>query len=149
MSIGELKVHALGRTIDRFTRTQIKAIDRLYNGEELHGLVISAVDAMDTRRFIWDEIKRQKDHINGYIDTRMGGELMKIYPVTNIPSQFYEETLHRRGELQLRCTERTIIYNVMVLAGLTACIVKKMIKQEQTPYEVIFDLKLLMAYTEA
>jgi len=149
--INRPKIEALHEIIDQFEDTLINGHEEVYNGQELGGIVISAVDSMDTRKFIWEQVQKQKNRLTYYIDTRMGGELMKIYPISMVGTRdwnFYEQTLHTRGELQLKCTERTILYNVLTIAGLTANLVKKVLTGEYLPKSIIFDLKTLQFYKE-
>ena len=148
--LGEAKVKALLKIIKMYEGIDIKAHPVPFNGQDLKGIVISAVDSMDARRFVWGQIKGQRK-ISNYIDTRMGGNLMRIYSVQpRGECKFYESTLSKKNKLEeLPCTGRTILYNVLAISGLVGNLVKKMIKKESgIPREIIFDLKLLELYKE-
>jgi len=140
--VGKPKVTALASTIKEYENIDITAKHMRYNGQDLKGIVVSAVDSMDARRFIWDCVKSEP--VDHYIDTRMGGNLMKIYslsPKDKKRGKEYEKALGGKKELPLRCSERTILYNVLSLAGMSSCLVTKAIKGEETPFESIFDMK--------
>ena len=69
---------------------------------------------------------------------------MRIYPVDMRKSfYFYEKSLRPKHILELPCTGRTILYNVLTIAGITADLVKKILNKEEVPQEIIFDLKTL------
>lgn len=138
------KVVALYDIVQDFCGSSIKFNDRRYNGEELDGLVISAVDSMGTRSLIWDNIKDSKK-VAHYIDTRMGGNLMRIYSIDlkdKKSVKHYEKSLNVEDTLsKLKCTERTIIYNVLTISGIVGSLVAKIFKKEVIPEEIIFDMK--------
>jgi len=144
--LGSLKVRALQKIIKIYEGIKIKINKTPYNGQELNGIAISAVDSMDTRKFVWREIQRQR-RVKYYIDTRMGGDLMRIYAVNLADKESkkrYKATLFVKRKMNgLRCTERTILYNILAISGITSNLITKILKGEGVPQEVIFDLKLL------
>lgn len=118
--IGEYKVDALQSLIKDFEDVNIINNPVKCNGtEDLKGIVILALDSMLPRKRIWDEIKGKED-VKLFIDPRMGGRVARIYavnPITGIKE--YEKTLYTDDEATPeRCTERTIIYNVLGIASL-------------------------------
>jgi hypothetical protein len=116
-----------------------------FNGHKLKGIVISAVDSIETRKFIWDELKKQPK-VKFYIDTRMGGNLLRIYLVdlsNQKNKRYYERTVKVEEFEHIPCTERTILYNILTMSGLVSNLVTKILKKEKLPLEIIFDLKLL------
>jgi len=118
--IGEYKVDALQSLISDFEGVSINNHPiKCTNGDGLSGIVIVALDSMLPRKRIWDSIKG-KDDVELFIDPRMGAKTARIYlvnPKTGIES--YEKTLYTDDDgAPERCTERTIIYNVLGIAGM-------------------------------
>ena len=160
--IGKPKVVALQELVKEFEDVDIVAHNERYNGQELGGIVISAVDSLSARVFIWSQIKEMGlAHLPGregpshYVDTRMGGLTFRIYPVClfNEPSyaRYDKIVMNPKAKdnlMKIRCTERSIVFNILVLAGITADIVVKILKEEPVPSQVIMDLKNLMLVTE-
>jgi hypothetical protein len=142
--LGKPKVVALQEIIEQFEGMTIKAKNTRYKGQRLDGIVIIAVDTMDTRIHIWQFIK-QNPGIQLCIDSRMGAEVMRIYSFD--PNDFsackeYEATLYPSSEaIQVRCTAKTIMYTVLSIASLLANQVKKFLAGEFLKKELIFDLK--------
>jgi hypothetical protein len=147
--LNKAKTKSLQKIIKEYTGNFIRIQTEPYNGQELKGIVISAVDSLETRAFIWKEIQQQKK-VTHYIDTRMGAELMKIYPLDmkKPGRKFYERTLKPKHKIEFPCTGRTILYNVLTIAGLTTSLVKKILKKEELPQRITFDLKTLIFIKE-
>jgi len=139
----EFKVYALEDIIWRFAGVKIKAHSEHYRNQPLAGIVISAVDSMDTRKDIWVQIRRQRQ-IEFYLDVRMGGEVATIYAIKpSLEQEFYEKSLYPSDEaLHLPCTEQSIIYTVLGVACASANIVKKYLCGEKYPKELFIDFKL-------
>jgi len=138
---GEFKVNALRRNIMKYAMDcHVFPHDEHFNGQKLEGIVISAVDNMDTRSKIFSEVKKQKPNL--YIEARMGAELMMIYSVNpSEDTEWYEKTLYTDEDaMELPCTARAIIYNVFVIGGLIASQVKKALMKQELTKEIIFDL---------
>ena len=113
---------------------------------EIKDIMICTVDSMTERKKIWKIIKGNKK-CELFIDSRMGGELLRIYsinPNNEVDQEFYEEHFYSSKEAdKLPCTARSIFYNCFVIAGLIGNQCKKFIKKEPYPREIIFDLKHL------
>lgn len=143
-SLGEFKVNAMKENLMRYTdSTKIVAINEHYSGQPLKGIVVSAVDDMDTRSMIFSHIKKQKPDY--YIEGRMGAELMRIYAVNpHEDTTWYNSMLYSNSEaMDLVCTAQAIIYNVFVIGGLMTSQVKKVLMKEEVVKEIIFDLVTL------
>lgn len=142
-SIGKYKVEALYEELKRHMTESQKIImkKRKWSPMEDMGIIISAVDSMDSRIEIWEEVKKSTSPL--YIDSRMGGELMRLYTVDLMGDMsFYEKTLYSSKEADdIPCTARSIIYNVFILAGLIASQVKKYFQKELYKKEIIYDIK--------
>mgnify|MGYP001367735128 CR=1 FL=1 len=148
--IGKPKVLALQEIIEQFEGIQIKARNEKYKGQRLSGIVITAVDSMDTRINIWKFVKLNND-IKLYVDSRMGAEVMQIYsidPNNLYECREYEKNLFPSSEaLQVRCTAKSIMYTVLSLASLLANQVKKFVSGEVLTKELTFDLRTITLIT--
>jgi molybdopterin/thiamine biosynthesis adenylyltransferase len=140
--LGQSKVSALHTLIEYMTGVTITPINFKFTLETYQqvDILISAVDSMEARRAIW---KCGKEH-QLYIDSRMGGEYIRIFIVKGQADYaHYEKSLERVG-IQLPCTARTIIYNVLANASLVALLVKKFLKGEPIGKEITFDMKNML-----
>lgn len=144
---GKLKVEATKEIVEDFTGLKVKTRNEFYKNQRLTGIIISGVDSMKTRKEIWEQIKL-KPGVRLYIEARMGGEQFRIFAVNPCDPddiEFYEENLYPDEEVErLPCTQQTILYTPRVLSGLVEALVKKHIKGEKCPKEIIFDLKTLL-----
>jgi len=148
--IGRHKIEALNDIVNSFSnrRTKIRDIkvDETTDLDELKGIVISAVDSMKVRKIIWEKCKFNIN-LKAFIDSRMGGEVMKIYTINPNDMddiELYESTLHTDEEASTdTCSVQTIIYNILVVSGFIANQVKKVLKIENFNKEIIFDLKTM------
>lgn len=143
--INSFKAEALYSILQDFGISNYKFVAKKWDKTTLP-IMISAVDDMETRKRIWKHLKKNAQ-CNFYIESRMGGELMKIYalnPFDPTHIAFYEKTLYSSEEsTEIPCTARAIFYNCFIIAGLIGCLVKKHVKGEETPKEIVFDLKSL------
>lgn len=144
--IGRPKVEALREIVKEQSGTEIKARNERYEKQKLAGLVITAVDSMAVRKAVWQRV-RLNPAVPLLIDPRMGGEVGNVYLVKPIDPEgikAYEATLYTDEQaVQEKCTARAVIYNVAVLGGIVACLVKKAVRREPLPREVNLDLRNL------
>jgi hypothetical protein len=145
------KVNALHVEVKAFTDVVIEKKPKLYEGEGVSGVLISAVDSMASRKEIWSKVK-YRPAVPLYIEARMGAEVSRIHtlnPCDPEAIEWYEGTLYSDEEaLPDPCTARAIIYNGFAIAALIANQVKKFSKREQLMKEIIFDLKTLTLMTQ-
>jgi threonine dehydrogenase-like Zn-dependent dehydrogenase len=149
--VGQPKVDGFSKVVEEFTGFKPKAVvERVSSSHPLEGVVISGVDSMKARQEIWQAVK-YNPLVKLYIDARMGAEVCRIYsvqPVDPTDVRRYESSLYSDEEaLDAPCTERSIIYNVFVIAGLIGNQVKKFAKGEALEKEIIFDLVTLTLLT--
>lgn len=139
-SIGLNKVDALKGLIKQFTGVEIKAhAERVDNTKIFRSdILIAAVDNMSVRKFLF------KDCFGGslFIDPRMSAEYATIETVhfQDHQKRFsgYEKTLYTDEEaVQERCTAKSTIYTVLLIAGQIAKIVKDV--SMQSPYARTID----------
>jgi len=141
--VDEFKVIALEDIVWKFAGVRITTHSELYINQPLRGIVVCAVDSMDTRKDIWFQIRRQR-LVELYVDVRMGGEVAWIFAIKPaLEREFYESNLYSSDEaLHIPCSEQSIIYTVLGTACTTACIIKKYLCGEKYPKELQLDFKL-------
>ena len=148
-AVGDMvkKVIALNQVVEEFTGVRIGGATRKYTKYSPAHIIISAVDSIEARRAIWKSIKPNLFKKNGtalYIDARMGGEYMRVFTISKKADiAAYEKSLEREG-VHLPCTAKTIVYNVVTVAGLVAYIVKAFLtKRGRFPTQIVFDMATL------
>lgn len=111
-------------------------------------IVISALDDMEVRRDLWNDIKKNP-FVLYYIDGRMGGEFFRAYTIDLMKADLalyakYEKTISPPERVDpTPCTEKAVVYNVFCIGGIICSLVKKICKEETPPYEFAFDLQNL------
>jgi len=143
--INRLKVEAAKEIIQEFAEwCQVTTIpEKFENQKLLEGIVISAVDTMESRKEIWKAV-RYNVNVPLYIDGRLGGEIIQVFTVR--PCQIedieiYEKALFPdENAAQLPCTAQQIIYVGKIAGGLITSQLKKWLKQEKYNLEITFDL---------
>ena len=149
-SIGQDKVAVLRQMIAQFTGKEVQpVIGKCQDPTAGHEVLVLAVDSMDERIRLYQSAKTR-----GYrwvFDGRMGGETMRLYTAhLEKPSdvELYESMLYPSSEATpIPCTERTVIYNVAVVAGLLANQIKRALMHQAYKREIIFNLASLTLMT--
>ena len=125
--VGKPKVEALAETIAAMTGNTLSIRNRRFDGFVDQGMVIIAVDSMDSRIDLWRALRDQP--LEWLIDSRMGAEVARILTVkvSSLTAQRdYGRTLYRSTEaLQEPCTARSTAY---CATGLASFIVAKVVK---------------------
>jgi molybdopterin/thiamine biosynthesis adenylyltransferase len=146
--IGKPKVEALREIVKQFTDNDIETINGKFEKEceffekkGIYNIVIVAVDSMEARKNIWDEVKLKP--INYFIDSRTGAESMRLYtinPCSMDDIAYYEKSLYADEEASvLPCTAQNIIYTVLGVSSFIAAHVKKVLTFNEYPRFFIFD----------
>ena len=143
--IGRLKVEAAKEIIEGFAEwCKIETIAERFVGQiPLKGIVVSAVDSIETRKEIWQFV-HYNVNVPLFIDGRLGGQFMQVFTVK--PCQIedierYEETLFpKERTAHLPCTAQQIIYVGKIIGGLIALQFKKWLKKESYNLELALDL---------
>jgi molybdopterin/thiamine biosynthesis adenylyltransferase len=108
-------------------------------------IVVSCVDNMDVRKYIFNKCKKNKQ-VQLFIDTRMAGLQGQVYIVdmsNKKQIKNYEKSLFKTEDaVQLRCTERSIIFTVMGIASLVCNQVLKALKGEELSNFIVLDYNL-------
>lgn len=132
--VGQPKVEALAATLRASTDTKVKCYPTpLQAGIPLSPIVVSALDSMQARAELWEQVKYKLD-VKLFLDGRLGGENVVLYAVR--PSQpndiaGYEATLHSDEEgIDLPCTGRAIIDVGFAVASLITRAVRRFYAHE-------------------
>lgn len=117
---------------------------QMWEGEPLRGIVVCGVDSMAVRQKVWDAVKANPLLCKLYIDGRMGAQNGMVYCVNPSDAKevsSYEKTLYTDAEAsEARCTERAIMYNVFVLAGIVGRQVRAYLTGNHVNFGEVFDL---------
>ena len=145
-SKGVKKVDALASVINEYSGAEINPVGAKFDPAAYSfagaDFVISAVDNMDVRKMLFETAIR--DGAKFFIDGRMGAQVMRVYSVDlSKPEEieFYKRRLYPAAKAAPeRCTEKTIIYTVLVVSGLLLNMIKKRLNGEKCPTEIVYDL---------
>ena len=138
--IGQFKVDALKEIIKDFGNTKLIIHKCFYTDQLLQPIVITCTDSLESRKIVWERFLQQHG-TQYFIDGRMGGEFAHVYCVNKKDIEFYEKSFLKKAE-NLPCSERSIIYCVMIIAGLLCRTVKAIINNEKDfPKEIMFSMK--------
>ena len=145
----KFKVDALAEICKDYADVNIKTEQRRVAYDEvtgMNGIVVCAVDSMEVRHELWKGAKYNVS-IKLYIDSRMSSEFSRTYSLNpTIPSSIskYEATLVSPDKvLPMPCTNKAIIYNVFMISSLICNQIKKFIRKEEVPFELMMDLQSL------
>lgn len=149
-SRGMNKAESLAKVAVDFGALDVEFVPEEFKaGMELDvDIVIMAVDSMVARKDIYEKSIKNKYRVKQIIDPRIGGESYRVYtfrPTDPIAQLSYEKTLYLKTE-DVPCTERSIIYNVGIVAGYVALSVKRYITEEEMPFEILGDIRNLMFF---
>lgn len=132
LGLTEIQPEYIFTTIDAETVKQLLGFD----------IVISAIDNIEGRKIMFDALKGS-DKL--FIDGRMAGNAIEVYTIPmdkEASVKLYGETLFSPEEaIPVSCSERSVVYNCFVIAGIITDIVAQRANKEETPEELIIDLK--------
>jgi molybdopterin/thiamine biosynthesis adenylyltransferase len=141
--IGKQKVYALYDLVKDFTEVEITCVPRRWAGEKLQGIVITSVDNMDVRRQVWEA--HQGSYAEWVVDPRMSAEYALLYVMSPSDAKdrvTYEKVLYSdKDSVQERCTAKSTMYTVGMIAGLTAKAVKSLVTDGNYPRIAEWDIK--------
>lgn len=107
------------------------------HGDELEGVVISAVDTMTVRQDIWRAVKGNP-MVTCLIDGRIGGErytLIVIDPCNEDHVAWYEkfQLFDEQQVVDLPCTERAVVYPAVALGAHMATVFANLQREVPIP----------------
>jgi molybdopterin/thiamine biosynthesis adenylyltransferase len=134
--IGKEKTIALRELVHDFTGVEINVITGRYTGGVFPGIVIVAVDNMETRKLVYEEHALMAPNTRTIIDPRMGAEFVLLYsysPNNAKECEGYAKTLYSDDDaMQERCTAKATMYTVNLLSGVVARNVKTLVTEGVT-----------------
>ncbi len=128
------------------TLNPVQGIARRWDGGNAVGIVVMAVDSMETRKDIWNRIKGNSPrNVQMVIDGRMGAEFAQMYvrnPNDPIDVQDYERTLYTdESAVQEPCTARATVYTGFLIAGMMAKAIKDVVMNNpEYPRTMLWDI---------
>jgi hypothetical protein len=149
--VGQFKATALASILASFSDTTVKSMLMFYKSQRLQPVVIVATDSMSSRMTAWKQFKAQKQ-ARVFIEARMGAELGRVITIqknskgvlSKDDEKFYAEHWYPDSKMvQLPCTARSIIYNVLMLASLICRAYKGVLTKEAVPRELVFSMTML------
>ncbi len=147
-SLGEPKTIAVAKECKRFTPTEvdIETFNEFYHGQSLdrYDIVIALTDNIEGRKDAFEAAKKSAN-TKLFIDSRMGGEIVRVLSLNikdeKLCEKYFTDYIEGVVNEELPCTERTIIYNVLLPASIITSYVKKFVNGEEIPFEYIFCFK--------
>ena len=125
--VGKPKALALAAELKSYADGDVEARCEKYADQPLSGLVVSAVDSMDTRQVIWDQV-RYNPAVDVFIDGRMGGLVLTVLAVRPCDPdhvRWYEQHLFPSSRAAAEpCTARAIAFNTFGIGSFIAGIVR-------------------------
>lgn len=163
--VGRPKVECLAHYIKELTEVEIQAHNQMIGKGEDQAMpvvgpktiLIAAVDSMDVRKVIWEELAKDNPSVRLFIDPRMGAEVYRQYSINPVDpdwQKFYEENCYTSEKaVEAPCTERSIIYTPSFASGFITSVVKKFIMgpgKTGKPWkkEIVFDCADFITMTE-
>jgi len=141
--VGKPKVEALSDLILATTGKQVVAKNVRYEKTKLRGVVIAAVDSMETRQSMWDLVKGDSK-VKLFIDPRMGAEVARVYAINpSLPSdqEFFEDNMYTDDEaLDAPCNARSINFCPQIIGGIVGSLVKGFAMTQRIPKEIVLDI---------
>ncbi|GJM45153.1 MAG: hypothetical protein DHS20C21_19950 [Gemmatimonadota bacterium] len=152
VSMSRPKVEALAEMTAWILDCDIETAQERFTGAEdrrLGPIVIVAVDSLEERRRIWDQLKQRAD-VRFLVDARAGAEVVEIHAVDldRDPRDAYESTL--QGEpFQEPCTRRSIVYTVLAAASIVGSMVRSWVQGDEFARSVVLDVRNFWTETSA
>lgn len=150
--LGKPKVEAARDIILEFNEgCNVKILNEFYTDQPLSGIVVSAVDSMEARKQIWENI-RWNNEVVLYIDSRMLSRYFEAHAV--LPCQLesiemYEKTLFDPKDADIgTCTTKGIKYVGTALGSIVASQIQKWIKGESLVQETGFDFVTMTLFKD-
>lgn len=144
--IGTLKTTALQSLVLDFTNTPIAVQSKRYEGGRIDGIVICAVDSMEARQLIFDNMAMKGLFTKAVIDPRMGAEnaLLYVYdPKVSAECETYKKSLYASSEaVQEPCTAKATVYTASLISGLVVKAVKDLVTDQPKQLKTaLWDIK--------
>jgi len=155
MHVGRPKVEVIRDLCEHLAGARIEAVNAFVQGGELvTGIVVEAVDSMQGRSEIWEQvILPRQEFVDVLISVRMGAEsgaVVVVRPDMAVDQIWYETTALYTDEraMPLPCTGRATSYCATIAAALAVRAVKRLLMHQPVERQLDFDLAGLMLVVE-
>lgn len=145
-TVGMSKVDALVETVKSYSDAEIKTVCAKWKPDApIEGpfdYVVSAVDSLEVRKMLWAYYGKQKK-CTWFLDGRMALEVLRVFlanPADPKHVKYYEDSLKGKP-VEARCTAKTIMYTVNIVAGIMNALVKSSMNGEKSPIEVVYSTR--------
>jgi NAD(P)-dependent dehydrogenase (short-subunit alcohol dehydrogenase family) len=105
-------------------------------------IVIAAVDSLDTRQSIWEQVQSSMDTLF-FLDGRMAITSMDLYAIDMMDEEAvnkYEESLTGKAE-ELPCTARATMFNSFIIAGHLVALLVAYLNGWQYPWRFYYNVR--------
>ncbi len=154
--LGKSKAAVVGRSVTRLN-PQVELdlrLRRFAQGDLLDGFIIAAVDSMQSREVVFDEVMRQRERIPLFIDGRFDRRFNEFVDLYAVDPKNEDDVKRYRGCLfsdsaafSAPRPEKISAHTPYVLAGLIGCIIARFVHEGRHPWKVTFDGTVLEATT--
>ena len=141
-TVGTYKVLMLSRLVWELTGVRITPVAMRYTNQPLGEIVIAAVDSLDARRAIWEQVAQSMD-TTLFIDGRMAITSMDIYTIDMLNEErvnLYPPTLEGTAD-ELPCTARATMFNAFIIAGHMAALLVAYLNGWNYPWRFYYNVR--------
>ena len=136
------KVEALAEVATWIFDREIEPVDAHFTGAEdrrLGPIVIVAVDSLEERRRIWEQLST-RDDVRFLVDARAGAEVVEIraLDLERDSREEYERSLEGEPFVE-RCTRQAISYTMIGAAAFVGSVVRAWVRRDEYPRSFVFD----------
>lgn len=149
--VGEPKVYVLERMIKGFSdetvvyphefRVGSSSVEPIYLRNPI---IISAVDSIEARQIVWNNVLTISTKWKWYLDARMGAEVFQLYAVNGTRRMDnYNACLMDLNESDVPddpCTSKATIYTAAIAAGHIGATVRKIVTGTEVPFFMSHDI---------
>jgi molybdopterin/thiamine biosynthesis adenylyltransferase len=143
--LGSLKVDATAAHVEEVSNdANIVTHNKKVDGPVIvgDGIVVLAVDSMDSRSKIYNVLKNQRG-ISKILDFRMSGNLLQCYSF-NPGDDNYEHTLFDDKDAEpAPCGGRTVSYTGALSGCIGANYIRKVLNDADVPFTTVIDLEAM------
>jgi hypothetical protein len=146
VELSQPKVEALAEMVAWVCDLEITTVQARFTGDEprpLGPIVILAVDTLEERRRIWEQLKPRQD-VQLLVDVRMGAEILEIHAVErgHDAVEAYESSIASDVvPYEEPCTRRAVLYTALGAASFVGSILRAYAKREPFPRYLAFDFR--------
>jgi len=136
------KTTALFHLVHDLADVSITPVHERYTDQPLGEIVISAVDSLDARRSIWEQVQGSMDTLF-FLDGRMAITSMDLYAIDMLDEEAvagYTETLTGKAE-ELPCTARATMFNSFIIAGHLVALLVAYLNSWQHPWRFYYNVR--------